>query len=352
MQENQVKTENNLIVSIDWLSFTIHDKGYTPEKIIDFLGFSREKFRSIPRGASGYKRSLKFENITILYDGTENMGIHVNVSGSAVPTVLEAFRETIAVDTPFGKGYDIWEETLCAYFLGEIVKVGKITRIDLAIDDLGCKYYGLDEIEEKISQHKICTKWKTHQSFCEGKNTTIEKLGHTIYFGSPQSEIRLRIYDKQLERNRTKNEDDKGYVNYAWVRWELELHKAKANTIACIIATGYKLGEVAIGILSHYFRIINLDDCNISRCSNEMKWNDFVNNVEKLKITVKKEEMSLEEEIRMFEHQNGRKIAKILVAMGGDKDYFGDLANRYKGRLTARDIEQLIKIGAIEKGII
>lgn len=345
MQENQVLTSNNLTVSVDWLSFTIHDEDYSPEVLIDFLGFEREQFRNMPNGASGYKHMLKFENISILYDGADNMGIHVNITGSSVATVLETYKESLVVDTPFGKAYDLWDETVLAHLLGEILKLGKVTRLDLAIDDFGCSYYGLDEISNKISHGKICTKWRTSRNLCEKNVADCEKVGHTIYFGSSQSEIQLRIYDKQLEQNKTKDINDENYIHYSWVRWELELLKDRANEVARLLSQNTGLGEIAIGVLANYFRIIKLDDSNKSRCSIESKWAKFVENVSKLKITVKKAEKTLEEEIKMFEHQNGRKVAKILFAMGGDKDYFGDLGNRYKEKLTPQDKEQLAQIG-------
>ena len=346
MQENQVKTSNNLTVSVDWLSFTILDDDFSPENVIDFLGFEREQFRNMPNGANGYKHMLKYEDISILYDGASNMGIHINISGGSIATVLESYKETLVVDTPFGKSYDLWQETALCHLLRSILDIGNITRIDLAIDDIGCQYYSLDEIVNKLSNGKVVSKWRTYRNLNEKIVADYEKVGHTLYFGSVQSEIQLRIYDKRLEQNKGRNIDDENYIDYEWVRWELELRKDRAHEVVKLLANKDKLGEVTIGVLSNYFRIIVLDDVNKSRCSLEPKWARFINNVAKLRITVKKQEKTLDEEIKMFEHQNGRKVAKILLANGGDKDYFGDLGMRYIDRLTPQDKEQLAQIGA------
>lgn len=344
MKEN-AKRINNVTVSVDWLSFTVHDEDCTLESIIDILGFTREQFSNMPNGANGYKRMLKYENISILYDGADNMGVHVNITGSSIATVLEAHMESLATDTPFGVGYDIWGETVLSHLLRQICEVGKITRMDIAIDDYGCNYYSLEEIEDKIEQGRVCSKWRARRNLSESKVSNNQKVGHTMYFGSTQSEIMMRIYNKQLEQNKGKDINDENYIHDAWIRWELELHKDRANEVARLLLQQLSIGEIAIGVLSYYFRIITLDDSNKSRCSIEPKWAKFVENVNKLKITVKKEDRTLEEEIGVFERQYGRKVAKILFAKGGDKDYFGELGNRYKHKLTMHDKEQLANIG-------
>lgn len=341
MQENQEKTSNNLIVGVDWLSFTVHDDTFSPEILIDFMGFSRHNFRNMPNGANGYKRMMKFQDISILYDGAENMGIHINITGSSVATVLDAYKKTLIVETPFGNAYDLWEETILARFLRELLKIGHITRIDLAIDDFGCKYYNIDEIIKKQASGKILSKWRSSRKFLESTVAENSKVGQTIYFGSPQSEIMMRIYDKKLEQNKSLEVNDENYIHEDWVRWELELHKERANEVCRLLSNGQALGKVAIGVLSYYFRIIKLDDSNKSRCSNELKWQKFIDNVSQLRITVKKEQKTLDEELKQWEHQNGRKVAKFFEYMGGDLGYFGELACRNYHKLTPHDKEQL-----------
>lgn len=340
MTNNKENISNGLMVGIDWLSFTVHSD-YSPNELIEFMGFDPELFRTMPNGANGYKRMRKHENISILYDGSENMGIHVNITGASIATLLESYKETLSVNTPFGKAYELWEETALSKFLTEVLKIGHITRIDLAIDDHGVNFYTTDEIIEKLKNGQIVSKWRTSQNNEENVIANNEKVGHTVYFGSTQSDIRMRIYDKQLERNKGLSVTDERYHNEKWVRWELQLRKERAESIAKLLANKIPLGQVSIGVLANYFRIINLDDRNKSRCTLEDKWECFVNDVRKLKITLKKEPKTLEEEIEQFVHQNGRKIAKIVVYNGGDLSYFGDIACRYESRLTQEDRQQL-----------
>ncbi len=332
-----------LEVKIDWLSFTVQG-AYTVDEVIEFMGFDLANFREMPSGANGYKRMKKHENISVLYDGAENMGIHVNVTGSSIATLLETYKNSISEVTPFGyKAFELqsWNDTILSLFLTKLLKIARITRLDLAIDDIGVKYYTLDEIEKKQEKQQIVSKWRSCKTLRENTIADNVKIGHTLYFGSTQSEIQLRIYDKQLEQNKGILDDTTNLIVTPWVRWELELHDDRANQCAKLLANNSIIGDVAFGILSHYFRIIKHDDSNKSRCSSETKWDKFIGNVKRLKLTVKKEEKTLDEEQKQWEHQNGRKVAKMFAKNGGDGDYFVDLAYRFEDKLTPRDKEQL-----------
>lgn len=343
MTGNNISLENGLVARVDWLSYTVQEK-YTPDEIIEFMGFDLQLFREMPNGANGYKRMRKYENISVLYDGADNMGIHVNVTGSSIATLLESYNNSLLVDTGFGsKAREVytWEETVFSRFCLEVLKIGHLTRIDLAIDDYGTNYYSTDDIVKKLANGQIVSKWRTAQNNQESIIGTNEKVGHTVYFGSTKSDIRMRIYDKQLERNKGLSKDSEKYHHEKWTRWELQLRKERADSVANLLSKGLSLGDVVMGVLSNYFRIIELDDSNKSRCSLDSKWECFVNNVRKLKITVRKEDKTLEMEIEQFEHQNGRKVSKIFYAVGGSVDYFWNLAKRYECRLTMQDREQL-----------
>ena len=57
--------------------------------------------------------------------------------------------------------------------------------------------------------------------------------GETIYFGSPQSQTLLRIYDKRLE---LQSKGQEHYHDYG-TRWELELKKDRAEQCARALAS-------------------------------------------------------------------------------------------------------------------
>jgi phage replication initiation protein len=83
--------------------------------------------------------------------------------------------------------------------------------------------------------------------------------GETMYFGSPQSQTLLRIYDKRLE---LQSKGQEHYQDYG-TRWELELKKDRAEQCARALATLDEADwkELVVGLLRSYvdFRQIPKD---------------------------------------------------------------------------------------------
>lgn len=331
-----------LDVKLDWLSFTIFSFD-NPFDVIEFMGFDSALFVSAPRGASGYKHMLKYETISVLYDGSTDMGIHVDCTGSSVGLLLESYSRTYTVSTPFGEGVNVYDfnESNVSHFVRHVLEIGQFTRLDIALDNTCDIIFGIDEIRGYIKSGRCVSKWRTSQVLCENVINDFSLVGNTLYFGSKQSDIQLRIYDKRLERNKSLSLDSDSIVNYEWLRWELQLRGERCKNACDILTRVYCIGSVFMGILANYLRFINLDDSNKSRCSTLNKWDDFIGNVSKLRLTVIKELKSLDEERKSFERQQGRKIAKMFYAMDGDLDYFMGLVQRFECRLTLNDLIQL-----------
>lgn len=141
---------NGLIGCIDWLSWTFHiSADFTHTKVISFLGFDSKDFLAMPKGANGYRSmlSLNGHNIRILYDGNENMGVHVDVSGSAIGELLSSWEHKKTSLTPWGTGmyFNNLEDTVLLDLLTELAPIATFTRIDLAVDDIGGNYYSINE---------------------------------------------------------------------------------------------------------------------------------------------------------------------------------------------------------------
>ena len=97
--------KNGLYCSIDWLSFTVLDNVDLDTTIAEF-GFTIEDFFECPRGANGYKKMLSMigSNLRVLYDGSDNMGIHFDISGSAMSDFYEVYyKSCFNNETPFGE---------------------------------------------------------------------------------------------------------------------------------------------------------------------------------------------------------------------------------------------------------
>ena len=166
--------------------------------------------------------------------------------------------------------------------------------------------------------------------------------GYTVYCGSRESSLMLRIYDKKLEQNKSKKENEPDYIDFDWVRWELEFKEKRANELAQQIINGLSLGHIAVGVLHYYFRIIQLDDCNKSRCSNDDKWNCFIADIDKLRLHNLKVEKTVYDKANWVEEQVAPTLATLLILAEFDANLLNDIAWRNKHRISKFDRE-LIK---------
>lgn len=120
---------------------------------------------------------------------------------------------------------------------------GKCSRIDIAFDLLD---YGIDilRIYKDWETGKVKSNARTVQPFTKAtRNTdgTISKAS-TLYFGSRESEMFVRIYEKGKQLN----------TDLDWVRVELEIKGDKASAVCEDIA---RMGVAAVGkqLLRGYF---------------------------------------------------------------------------------------------------
>ncbi len=342
---NKFLHTNGLSVLMDYISFTVTQQMEVDE-LIEKIGFSPLMFELMPHGSNGYKRMRKHGNheISVLYDGAENMGIHVNISGSAVGALLSAYEKNISIETPFGDGYEVnyWSETVLSHFIHEFSEIGHFTRLDIAIDDYGCNFYSCDEVIEKFEKRLVVSRFRRYEDRCPNTLSN-EKIGQTINVGSRESSIFLRIYDKKLEQNGKLAPDDKRYIHDEWVRWELELKNKRANELAKLLVDGVSLGKIAFGVLSYYFRIIQNDDSNRSRCSNEPKWDAFIDNIEKLRLSVPEKEKTILDSEIWVENQVAPTLAKLVLANDGDVTPLLDMIHKAVPRLKQSDYEAIRK---------
>lgn len=315
----------DLRISCDWISFTFN-VGISVLSVIRRLGFTYDDFRRIEKGSMGYRRRLQHYsmNIQVIYDGNENMGVHLVVSGSAisffVDTVLKYYRRSRSRRTPFGKGFPMNEFINDSFvlFLSYMHEFGKFTRFDIAIDDLTGKFFSMEEIVSLMESGRYVSKfrcWKEIKDF----STSGKKIGHTVNVGSRTSDVFLRIYDKRLEQGR------KGIaVSSPWIRWELELHGSYSDRFVSQLCGGLSFASLAKGILSHYFRFIELTDKNKSRCPIMEKWSLFIGDVEKIGLYVAPVDNSLSKKERWFDRQVVSSLSALFVSHGGSIDWLNE----------------------------
>ena len=284
--------EENRIV-IDWLEFTMPDDfrvrdRYTSLK--NYLRIEGASFVNSPRGMNGYKSQIIYGKARILLDGSDGMGVHVILSGSAIRQMSGDILNLLHWVLHHG---------------------GKVSRIDLALDDITGKLT-LARVKRTVRAGAVTCRAKNYRRMESGSLSTGNVTGETFYFGSAQSRTQYRIYDKASEQ---------GCIDGHWVRCEGQYRKENAQQVAQLIHDAkFDIGSVFCGLLRGYLNFLSPSkkDTNKSRWSTASWWLDLLNGAEKLKLSVVKAEPCLERMGNWFNRQVAPTFACLLEANGPD----------------------------------
>lgn len=115
-----------------------------------------------------------------------------------------------------------------------------ISRLDVACDVLGSDKFSVDRIYDFVRRGRYVCKSKR---YLHAAGTNEE----WIYFGSPASDRRLRIYNKGLEQ---------GTPEEPWVRSELQLRNDNAISFVLNYYNQKSVPETYYGVIHDYLRIL------------------------------------------------------------------------------------------------
>ena len=283
-------TYSNRIL-IDWIAFTTN-LDFDNLDIID----NNLEWLELDKGMLGYK-SMSVEQITKikwLKDGNENMGMHFIISGQSC-RYLEALNVSLL---------DILKK------LNEISTI-TITRLDIAMDlfhdsnllNLIVQSYNLDNYKSKAKSSNIII----------SKNSN-GRVGTTVNFGSRQSSILIRIYDKGAEQD----------LQVDWVRIEVECKDKKYNEK--IINNINSLGVSATykAIINNYLAFLEYKDSNISRSKVAIWWSKTIDTIDKIKLYEAPVSKSLDEVKRWLITQTSASFATVLQSEQS-KDFINEM---------------------------
>ncbi|MGB4996586.1 MAG: replication initiation factor domain-containing protein, partial [Nitrospira sp.] len=223
--------DSGFTLTIDWLAFTV--LASNPEETMRVLGGDWSKAKG---GFRGYPLSW------MRSDGLRGVGklgtnaprrpneIHVDLSGGlASALTLDQIRTLLQ-----------WVHK----------QQGHVTRIDCALDDRAGTV-PVRTIREAVAAGQCVTRAAQVRHIVSNlTHGTGATTGETMYFGSPQSQTLLRIYDKRLE---LQSKGQENWPEYG-TRWELELKKDRAEQCARALATLDETDwkELVIGLLRSY----------------------------------------------------------------------------------------------------
>lgn len=297
-----------LVALLDWFAFTI--PVIDPLKACELLDILVDEFIKMPKGGNGYLSQVKCGDITILSGGTVEMGCHVVLSGKGCRQY----------EARFG---NVWPELIKKI----IDQGGHFARIDVALDDYDNRL-SLAQIKEKVDKREVISKFTKFRKNEEVDLTTpaYENEGNTVYFGSKLSLFLIRFYDKAKEQK----------VDYPWTRVEIVCRNSRAELLAIAIINGKILSEITAGVLKNYLKFIDAsDDTNKSRWPVSKWWADFIGDVEKMKLTIKKEEITIQEKKDHLTKQYAPTLA-LISKFDGNDDFYNVLLRNGKQRLKQR----------------
>lgn len=297
--------ESGLVALVDWFQLTLKiEEGF--QKLLDFFSCLDGAFFIPVNGQYGYKQCVWCNGIFIFFDGHEDMGIHLQLTGQGC-----RYLETMDNFS--------WVE-----FFNYVHNLGNynITRLDIALDDF-VKHFTLEQVVKKIKRAEIQSRFKKCRRIETIDLQTGDSEGNTLYFGQPTSRVQIRFYEKNHERRA------KGYEHNIdfWNRYELQLRKERAKAMFDIILckNDNRFANEVKGVLKHYIRFLNRGkDSNKSRWDTWGKWDKFIGSVETIKLTVSEVEKDLMDSHNWVSDSVSATIAMLDYA-GLDINYYKDI---------------------------
>lgn len=247
--------EQNKVI-YDWLTFTSRIHSLTG--VIELLGLIDIKFENM-KGRYCYQERLNFGGINIMYNGREDMGICVEMSG-------QGCREF----ETYGNGdYQAIFDLINEHWNKDSEKREmNISRLDVAYDD----FVGLLDLNYLM----MAAQKGEYVSRCKDIEVIYSNKGCSVCHGSRlQSSVYIRIYDKKMERKR----DDLEH----WVRCEIKL---KDDTARGFIKLSNDICKNYFDVLNNYLRYVVPSDntTNKSMLMTSPEWLQFIESWETVSI--------------------------------------------------------------------
>lgn len=300
---------DGLISSVDWFSCTFKH-AENVEEVIRIIGMDLGMFKQMKYGNSGYKKGIIFNSIKILYDGAEDMGIHVNMSGEGCRT----FEKYSNLD---------WRDLFIRFSVHYVARCN-ITRIDLAVDDFR-GYFKIPALIKHLKNGHVTSKFKLARGISNFIIKTGEEIGHTLYFGRPTSDIQIRFYEKNIEQEmKGRLVPDTAKV---WNRTEIQARDDRAEMLVLMLAKdSSQMGNLITGVLKNYINFRRAGyvggklthDTNKSRWDSAVWWERFLGDVDKIKLTLRPSEVSIEKKYNWFDKGVTKTFAMMAAAFPDD----------------------------------
>ena len=317
--------KNDLLV--DWLEFTcfqdFEELGSEERKKLESWGFDLEKFEHLESGLMGYKKRMWGNYAQILYAGNAGMRTHVILSAKGV------------------RAYEVNNkaENLINILTHEDIS---FTRIDLALD-IKDNSIEFKQILEYLNNNYIVTRFKKYKYVVEKQlaEDGQQTLGETVYFGSRNSSIFIRIYDKAKQMKQEEGN---------WIRIEIVYKDEHANALALYISQSKEnLGVLFSKTLNNYIRFVEKsNDSNKRRWKTADFWARILEDSGRLKLSFKGEEVDPKRTADWFKTKVAPSIAFLNLYWGGDMNTVESIITGAEEKMPEKYKKILREMGLLE----
>jgi phage replication initiation protein len=288
-------TNTGLKALIDWFQFTVLTNHI--DSIFGLLGIKSSEFVIMKKGLNGYLEQRRCGNIVVLSKGSPGMGINVMMPG-------QGCRE---YENRFG---DNWKELIRGVFRAG----GHFTRLDVAVDDRQ-GYFTLDMVRQKVVMGDVRTVFKgvdERKKYHLGDSVS-KVTGETLYFGSKESSLRVRMYDKAKERGQ----------ECFWNRCEVESRDDRSDVLASEIIGGRGLGVIILSVLKRCLNFVERSaDSNKARWAVSDWWSCFLGAVGKIRLAVMQVKKTITQIAGWIERQVAPSLALVEKSLGDGFDSY------------------------------
>jgi len=296
-------------VLIDAICFTLHGKDAL-EDSDSLLGYENE-WESLGYGRHFYPVGERRGHLFRYSGGKPEMGVHIEGMGKACRELEE---RGVVKDWP-------------AFFLDINCACGKVTRVDIAIDDY-VGFLDIKHIREQMESGNFTSVFTDFQVQMSWKSPDFDRKGITCYFGSRKSESLIRIYDKAQEQG----------VDRHWIRVEMEFKGDLANRVAEFIA----VNEDLLYLKGLLYQLLDFkdpsSDSNKSRWPTAKWWSDFLDEIRKIKLPKERVRKRYEDSLAWVEKQVAPTLAMLALANGGDMGPIDKLIRKGQARIRPKHI--------------
>lgn len=291
-------------VIYDYLTFT--SKIHSLTDIIDLLGLQNVQFENL-KGFYRYQDRLFYDGISIHYNGTEDMGICVEMSGKGCRT-WEKYGNS---------DYDgLFSEIIANYNDDSEKRQMNLTRLDVAYDDF-TKVLDLPLLCRETQNKNFVSRFKDWEVIYGNK-------GIAVNHGSNKSNVYVRIYDKRLEQKVEKKIEH-------WVRCELQIRHECAIGFIMLKDT---IQKKYFDVLNNYLRYIvsSGNDTNASMLDTAPYWLNFLQSAESKSIFHKPADNYSFDKLYSFVNNQLSGAISTYIDIVGVEQFLTDINRSRKGK--------------------